>query len=251
LSGHLGGANALAHLAAEILDCQPVITTATDLNGRFAVDVFAKENGCKILDLVAAKLVSAALLAGESVGFYSEIPCTGTVPKGLLLCDRDGMPEDGSQKPTVGIAVTAEKDCLPFEKTAVLVPPIYVMGIGCRRGREADAIQKAAMDCLDGLQLYPEAVSALASIDLKKEEEGILALSDAWGVPFLTYPEEDLLAVPGDFTPSAFVKKVTGVENVCERSAVLASGGGTLTAKKAAADGVTTALARKNGGIRF
>ena len=46
----------------------------------------------------------------------------------------------------------------------------------------------------------------------------------------------------GQFTPSAFVKGVTGVDNVCERSAVLASGG-TLCRGKTAGDGITMALA--------
>ena len=48
LSGHLGGANELACLAADILQAIPVVTTATDLEGKFAVDVFAKQNNCHI-----------------------------------------------------------------------------------------------------------------------------------------------------------------------------------------------------------
>ena len=64
LSGHLGGANELADLAADILGAVPVVTTATDLHGRFAVDVFAKKNQCSIVHMKAAKEVSAALLAG-------------------------------------------------------------------------------------------------------------------------------------------------------------------------------------------
>ena len=74
LSGHLGGANALALKTAEILGAEPVVTTATDLHDRFAVDVFAKNNHCAIFNMKAAKEVSAAILAGESVGFYSEFP---------------------------------------------------------------------------------------------------------------------------------------------------------------------------------
>ena len=47
LSGHLGGANELTLKTAEILNAVPVVTTATDLHRRFAVDVFAKKNNCK------------------------------------------------------------------------------------------------------------------------------------------------------------------------------------------------------------
>ena len=99
--------------------------------------------------------------------------------------------------------------------------------------------------------IYQAAGACLASIDIKKEEPGFLALSEKWKIPFLTYSGEELRKVPGDFTNSSFVKQITGVDNVCERSAVLASGHGTLIEKKQAADGVTAAVAVKNWRIRF
>ena len=101
LSGHLGGANALALEAASILKAQPVVTTATDLHNRFAVDVFAKKNGCEIINMKTAKEVSAALLAGEQVGFYSEFPWKGVLPEGLVLCDQDGIPAAEEDLPHV------------------------------------------------------------------------------------------------------------------------------------------------------
>ena len=93
LSGHLGGANALAREAADFLGAQAVVTTATDLHDRFAVDVFAKRNGCEIFPMTAAKAFSAALLAGEPVGFYSDFPWEGELPAGLVLVNRSGSEE--------------------------------------------------------------------------------------------------------------------------------------------------------------
>ena len=220
LSGHLGGANELALRCAGYLKAVPVVTTATDLHSRFAVDVFAKKNGCAIFHMKAAKEASAALLAGESVGFYSEFPWDGELPEGLVLCGKDGRPS-------------------------------AVLGMGCRRGKDAASIRKAAEECLRESDVYREALSAIASIDLKKEEVGLLSLAEAWQLPFLTFTEEELEAVQGEFTPSQFVKKITGVENVCERSAVLGCGQGTLIRKKTGRDGVTTALAAGNRRIRF
>ena len=115
----------------------------------------------------------------------------------------------------------------------------------------AASIRKAAEECLKGSDVYREALKAIASIDLKKEEVGLLSLAEAWQLPFLTFTEEELKAVQGEFTPSQFVKKITGVENVCERSAVLGCGQGTLIRKKTGRDGVTTALAAGNRRIRF
>ena len=270
LSGHLGGANELAVRCAGYLHATPVVTTATDLHSRFAVDVFAKKNGCAIFHMKAAKEASAALLSGEQIGFYSEFPWEGELPEGLVLCDSNGKPvsmpgqestgkpaEGGGTKenvaeiPETGIAVTIHKSCLLFSNTVHVVPPVAVLGMGCRRGKEAAAILEAAGNCLEEADLYKEALHSIASIDLKKEEPGLLALAKEWSLPFQTFTEEELKAVKGEFTPSKFVKKITGVDNVCERSAVLASGEGTLIRKKTGRDGVTTALAAGNRRIRF
>ena len=132
LSGHLGGANELALKTAEILEAIPVVTTATDLHHRFAVDVFAKKNNCNIFNMKAAKEVSAALLAGKKVGFYSEFPVEGELPEGLVRCDEYGNPvssmDDRSEEETqkssdfngtgtdctnidCGVAVTVHTSC--------------------------------------------------------------------------------------------------------------------------------------------
>ena len=242
LSGHLGGANELTHLAANILQATPVVTTATDLEGKFAVDVFAKKNNCHIFRMKEAKEVSAALLAGEPVGFYSEFPWEGELPEGLILCKEKPLTR-------IGIAVTVHKDCNPFESTTHVVPPAVILGMGCRKNKEPEAVEEAAMECLKEHQIYPEAVGILASIDIKKEEPGLLALSQRLGIPFETFSGEELLAIEGEFTPSSFVSKTVGVDNVCERSAAKAAEQMSADTdiffiqRKHGANGVTTALA--------
>ena len=256
LSGHLGGANELAFRAAEILGAVPVVTTATDLHDRFAVDVFAKKNGCSIFHMKAAKEVSAALLAGKKVGFYTEFSWDGELPGGLVRHheNMDGElfteTEEG-ERPEIGVAVTIHKDCHPFSSTVHVVPPVVSLGMGCRKGKEADGILSAAVQVLENQKIYREAVKNLASIDMKKGEPGLLALAERWKIPFETFSEQELSVLQGEFTPSAFVKKTVGVENVCERSAVLASHGGQLIRKKSAADGVTVALAVEDWRIHF
>lgn len=246
LSGHLGGANELTQEAAEILGGIPVITTATDIHGKFAVDVFSKKNDCAIFPMNAAKELSAALLAGEQIGFYSELPLDGVLPEGLVLCDRDS-----AKKLRIGAAVSVYRDCSPFEVTVHLVPRIVSLGMGCRKEKDAEGIRQAAAECLSEAGIYRQAVQNIASIDLKKEEAGLLALAEEWKIPFITYDAETLLQAPGEYTESTFVQQVTGVSNVCERSAVCASGGGQLIRKKQGRDGVTTALAVNDRRIRF
>ena len=251
LSGHLGGANELSLKAAQILSAQPVVTTATDLHKQFAVDVFAKKNGCEILFMKAAKEVSAALLAGEPVGFYSEFPLVGALPNGLTECDAEGIPLDGGSTPEIGVAVTIHPSCLPFASTTQVVPPAVTLGMGCRKNKEADIIRREAENCLMESDIYRQAIGNLASISLKKDEPGLNALAKEWKIPFVTYTEEELKEVKGEFTPSAFVRTITGVENVCERSAVLASGNGSLIRKKTGREGVTTALGLRKWEVHF
>ena len=251
LSGHLGGANELSLKAAQILGAQPVVTTATDLHKQFAVDVFAKKNGCEILFMKAAKEVSAALLAGEPVGFYSEFPLVGALPNGLTECDAEGIPFEGGSAPEIGVAVTIHPSCLPFASTTQVVPPAVTLGMGCRKNKEADIIRREAENCLMESDIYRQAIGNLASISLKKDEPGLNALAEEWKIPFITYTEEELKEVEGEFTPSAFVRTITGVENVCERSAVLASGNGSLIRKKTGREGVTTALGLRKWEVHF
>ncbi len=130
-------------------------------------------------------------------------------------------------------------------------PKTVALGMGCRKGKESEAVLQAANEILKKTGIFKEGVKTLASIDIKKEEPGLVALAEQWKIPFQVYTSEELQAVQGDFTPSSFVKAQVGVDNVCERSALLASGKGDLIEKKQAAGGVTAALAAGNRRIRF
>ena len=122
---------------------------------------------------------------------------------------------------------------------------VVCVGIGCRRGTPAEEIEDAVLEALRENGISTKALAALASIDLKAEEEGIKELARKYKVPFLTYSAEELGEVPGEFTGSEFVMSVTGVDNVCERAAVRAASSSALICRKRAKDGVTVALARR------
>ena len=255
LSGHIGGANELTLKIAELTGAQPVVTTATDVNGLFAVDVFARQNGMVIENMAYAKKVSAALLDGEPVGFDSDFPVKGEIPPELAgIVETGAGAEEGTaikHPPASGIAVTLHETASPWPLTLRLYPRIVVIGIGCRKDTPAERIEERALEALNRHHIPVCCVCQAASIDLKKEEPGILAFCRKYGIPYRTYSGEELKGVRGDFSPSAFVASVTGVDNVCERAAVLASGQGTLIQNKYAGDGVTIALAVKKWSVRF
>ena len=227
LSGHLGGANELARRLAAVCGAVPVITTATDANGVFAVDEWARHQNCAVLEPERIKLVSGALLAGKTVQFASDWPIAGSPPAGLA--------EDAAA-PELALTLCPAGDALH------LVPRIGVLGVGCRRGTGADTLAEAFAAFCAQAGFAPQCIAAAASIDLKADEAGLLAFCRAHGWPITFYSAEQLRALSGPFTPSPFVQSVTGVDNVCERAAVLASGG-CIRIPKQAGGGVTFALA--------
>ena len=229
LSGHLGGANDLARAIGRVCGALPVLTTATDVNSVFAVDEWAKRQNCLVLNPERIKTVSAKLLAGGTITVQSSWPIAGQPPRNVCQTEDRGADVLLDIHPGTG------------EKLH-LVPRIAVLGVGCKKNVSFQTLETALAAFLTGAGVCEQAVSAVASIDLKKEEPGLLAFCAAHGWPLKTYPAEQLRAVEGQFNPSAFVQGVTGVDNVCERSAVLASGG-TLCQGKTARDGITMALA--------
>jgi cobalt-precorrin 5A hydrolase len=218
-----------------------VLTTATDVNKLFAVDEWAARHNMAISSLSSAKTFAAYLVDGQAVGVCSDFPVREPLPKGLqLACEGP-----------VGVAISLHKGVQPFVDTLVLRPRILHLGIGCRKGTTMDAIEKLVLEQLRRLNLTLSLVTGIASIDVKKDEPGLLAFAREYALPFHCYTAAQLQQVEGTFTPSAFVAKTVGVDNVCERAAVLDSRGGRLLLKKTSQEGVTLALACENLTVDF
>ncbi len=207
LSGHIGGANDLALTLAARTGADPVITTATDLRGIPAVDSFAVRENCAIQNPSAIQAVAAATLAGTPVG----------------------------------VAITERTLQAPFPVTLWLRPRTLVLGAGCRRGTDPALFEDTVRQFLSQCGVSLLSLRALATIDLKKEEEAFVTFCRRYHLPLLTSDAAALRAVPGDFHASAFVEAAVGVDNVCERAAVLH--GGTLLTGKTVMNGITLALA--------
>lgn len=228
LAGHLGGGNDLVRKIGTVCGASPVITTATDINGVFAVDEWAKRQNCHLDHIHKIKTVSGKLLAGKEIRIRSEWEITGEPPEHVIFVDDEIY--------DVCLSISPKK-----EDALHLIPKIAVLGIGCRKGTPMENIEETFGAFLEQTDIHEKSICMVASIDLKKEETVLLKFCENHGFPFVTYTVEELQQAEGNFTPSAFVKSITGVDNVCERSAVL--GGGVLYQKKFVGNGVTMALA--------
>ena len=253
LAGHLGGANGWARKIAKLTKGQPVLTTATDVRGIFAVDLFAKDNQLVISDLKKAGRFTASLLEEKEASviipskYADVIRFKKGIPAELKVCDLSDEQLESLHGPNVALitpdaGLSANPD-VPLR----LIPHCVILGIGCRKGKSYEELRVFAEGTLQELGLCPEAVCAIASIDVKKEEPGLVSLAADFGVPLLTFSAEELEKAELEkwtFAESDRVREHVGTGNVCERAAV-AAGAGKILRGKTAKEGMTICVGIK------
>lgn len=221
LSGHVGDANKIAVQLAELTGQAPVITTATDVQGQLAIDVFAKNHDLAIGNRNGIAKVSSKVLEHRKLTLSI-------------------APEYASQ---VDIAI--QNSCRGAIPLLSLIPREYMLGIGCRKGKDPAEMLHYVETQLEYQKISWKQVRGIATIDLKKEEPAIVQLSYQKHIPLSIFDADTLSRVQGDFAASDFVKQKTGVDNVCERAALAAcEGKGKLIMKKKAENGMTLAIAK-------
>ena len=236
LSGHVGAANEMACFIAKVLGATPVITTATDINDLFSVDVFAVKNGLQILDKSGIQKISSKILNKE--------PVTISYPAGKMKKENvtaELIYVEYPPKINVDIIISEEEKLLKKAKMP-LKPKLLILGIGCKKGASCKDIEALVREC----RIDINQVCAVSSIDVKKDEKGIIEFANKNRIEYLTYSKDELLKVEGEFSSSKFVESTVGVDNVCERAALLCAGqNGILLQKKVAKNGVTLSVAQR------
>ena len=282
LSGHLGEANSYAEIVAGLTGGQAVITTATDVNGLFAVDVFAKKNGLILTDFKTAKDFTAKLLKTKKgilvipKPYRKWITVSGKIPEELAIAGEES--EAGTNRTEVQEAHLnpGKESCLPqlllspqaavhgtdspleSEGTAPLlpparlqlIPPCLILGVGLKKGKTEQELLAFIRKVLQANGLLEEAIGQVASIDLKKDEPALWMAAETYGVPLRFFTAEELMQVKGEFSKSAFVQAVTGADNVCERASI-AAGAEEILVPKTAENGLTLAIGVRKMMIRF
>ncbi|MBQ7561005.1 MAG: cobalt-precorrin 5A hydrolase [Synergistaceae bacterium] len=241
LSGHIGGANELARKIAAFLNSIPVITTATDINNIIAIDEWAVNNNCVIENPDSIKKISGALLENKSIGAaISDL--SQKIPFSV-----NSQPDKSSlQDNSMGIMISNLSQITPFSVTLFLRPKNLILGAGCNSGVDPSEFESAVKIFLEDSGVSILSLKAIASIDIKANEPAFIKFAENHNIPFLTYKAHDLQALPGIFTSSQRVLQVTGTDNICERSCIMAAGseGVLLRNKFVYKNCITLALAR-------
>ena len=203
LSGHVGGANDLSVKVAEIVNGEPVITTATDVENKLAVDSLASKLGLMPNPKEAIKVINSAILRGEPVYVTAGDAVLHLTPLRLIVgigCKR------GTSKAQIKTAVEES----------------------CRRiGQPVERISLIA-----SVEIKHDEVGLLefaASIDRE--------------IRFFDVESLQRTIDRYNLSESAFVKAKVGVGNVCEAAVLSCVERGKFALTKTKFDGVTVALA--------
>lgn len=239
LSGHLGGANELAELIGEKLNSISVITTASDNRNIEAVDLFAKKNNYHLENLRSLTRISALMVNGKKIGFYSEDSKIIDYPNLKIIKDLDNIEADIEGLIMVSSSTIKPKN-LPY---ALLRPKNLNIGMGCRKGVEGDRIIKAIEKSFEGLNLSTKSIKSMGTVEVKKEEEGIIQAAKYFNIPLKIFSLEEIGQVEERFDKSQFVKDTIGVYSVSEPSAYLL--GGELILQKSKHNGITISIAKE------
>ncbi|MBY9078147.1 cobalamin biosynthesis protein [Paenibacillus sp. HN-1] len=252
LSGHLGGGNELTLKVAEALGAHPVITTASDVQGTIAVDLFGRRFGWEIENFGKTTTVSASVIneeriaviqeAGEPSWWERDNPLPSNITSYRSALDAMEAGFDAALVVTDRLLEQEEEQAL-LGNGILYRPKSLILGIGCNRGTSAEEIEQTVLSSLAELRLSVKSVRGAATIDLKKNEQGLLDVCRKYGWTLDFYNPEQLNEIPLR-NPSETVYRHTGAYGVSEPAALRASGASDWLLEKKKQGNVTLSIAR-------
>ncbi|WP_270505682.1 cobalt-precorrin 5A hydrolase [Paraclostridium sordellii] len=243
LSGHIGGANEMTNYISSLIGANPVITTATDVNGKSSLDMIAKRLNAYIDNFREnVKDVNYSLVNNKDLGIYID---------GNYRVDTRGfitiknINEFHRLNNLDKIIYITNKNVTDINDSRIIkvIPRDIVIGIGCRRNTPYEEIQKALDDLLYKYNIDKKSILKIGSVEVKKDEIGIIELARTLNVDFEIISLEEIKKVEDKFEKSEFVKKSIGVYSVAEPVAYLLSNKN-LIVKKHKYKGITFSIGR-------
>lgn len=246
LSGHMGGANEMTLRISELLNSNPVITTATDTNKKSSLDMIAKKLNAHIDNFRDnVLLINSMLVNDDSVGLYLDGEYNNLDTRGFTLLDNSKSinkclydEEKLNKINSKTIVVISNKEYLEVDnsfknnyKIIKVIPKNIVIGIGCRRDTDSSLLQESLNDFIHKNNIDKKSIKEIGSIEVKKDEKAIIDLSEALEVPFKVLSKEDISKVDDLFEKSEWVKKSVGVYSVAEPVAHILSDGDLIIEK--------------------
>ena len=249
LSGHLGGANALARLIASFfMNSRPVITTAADVNETIAVDLLGREFGWEIENNKNITKVSAFMVNEEKIGLYQETGeknwwHSSSLPKNVIVVKSLDQMRSLDFKGALIISDRIITDAIILEKSVIYRPKSLVIGLGLHWDTNKNDIESGIHAVMKDKGLSPMSIRNVSSITREIKIRGLQEFSDQYGIPAETYDKNRLAAVKVP-NPSNMVQKYEGTASVSEASSILSSKGELIVPKQKFPPNLTIAISR-------
>ncbi len=228
--GHQGGGDDLTRQVAHLLGAHPVITGSSSRHGLPGVDVlgvpfgWTKGSG----DWTG---VSAAVAHGKPVEVLQDAGST---------LWQDHLPPGNAFVFEATRTAAARLWVSPIQRQfdpdsnlakAQWHPRVLWVGVGCERDTPQGVIEAAIARVCRAGHFALGAIAGIASLDLKADEVGLVALCAERGWPLRCFTAEELKTIPVP-NPSTVVEQAVQTPSVAEAAAILAAQGELRVAKQ-------------------
>ncbi|PKM94745.1 MAG: cobalt-precorrin 5A hydrolase [Firmicutes bacterium HGW-Firmicutes-1] len=246
LSGHIGKANDFTIDIASHMSALPIITTASDVNGKMAVDTMADYLGCHIDSMEAAKKITIGIIENKKIGILCDFPININLDDQFTVLEGNVDDDSIENENIEGLIIVSKENPRLFKVPNVwLIPKDIVVGIGCRRGKTKEELLKALKNAFEIAQLSVERIEKLVTVDIKKDELGLLELARTLKVPLVCLPRDVIRKVEDRFEGSEFVNETLGIKSVCEPCGYIGSAYGNCLLPKQQLEGITISIWEK------
>ncbi len=120
-----------------------------------------------------------------------------------------------------------------------------IVGMGCRRDTPVEKLEATLREGLKKVGKTISDVRLISSVEIKRDEKGLLALAEKFGIPLKFISTELIKTVEGRFDESALVKKTLGIGSVAEPCAILGGHRCRIILPRLKKDGTTIAIAEE------
>ncbi|WP_075343174.1 precorrin-4 C(11)-methyltransferase [Tenacibaculum agarivorans] len=223
LSGHVGKANELTAQISRILQATPVVSTSSDLQDLWSLDMLAEQYGWSQQCNTELNAIISLFVNRKPIALVLKVK-----DKGTEFLEKT-CPDFVTIYYSLDAVVTEKHEALLYVgyeliqldlPTLAFYPKCIALGSGCSKDIEPELFEKILREELQKQQVAIESVMAIGSADIKAEEQAYLDIVAKLDIPLITYNGDELNSIDVA-NPSEVVKKKVGVYGVSEASAAL------------------------------
>ena len=247
LSGHLGGANALARLLAAILGARPVVTTAADVNETIAVDLVGREHGWAIENFENVTKTSAFMVNEEKIAIFQDAGekewWHAPLPKNVIIVNN--IEEVKSPEFKAGLVITDRVivDSEIISKSVIYRPKTLVVGVGLHFDTDSGTIESGVAKVFQENGLAFASIRNVASVNRGARVKGLDEFAQKFKLAVEIFEKTELAKVEVP-NPSEAVQKFEGTASVSEAASLLSSKGELIVQKAKFPPNLTVAVCR-------